>query len=83
MPTDGATGFNGELKLGSEGRVEFDSPPGIYGVRVREDSKKPRHWQADRFYRVDNEGPSPQIISIKLREAPNVPSGKTSLSARE
>jgi hypothetical protein len=82
MPSDGSSGFNGEVALDSEGRAEFESPPGIYHVRVREATKEPRYWQAERYFRVDTEEATPQIFSIIVKEAPGAGVSNPSLSVR-
>ena len=81
-PRDGAGGYSGRLKLDPEGKVKFESPPGVYEVRVHEIAKEPRTWIGNRYYRVDLEADPPQVFNIKVRES-NIPSGSTSpLSAR-
>ena len=82
MPSDGASGFNGEVAVDSEGRAEFESPPGIYHVVVREAAKEPRYWQSERYFRVDTDEPSPQVFSIIVKEAPGAGASNPSLSVR-
>lgn len=67
-PPDAPQGFAIDQPLGRHGRVELESLPGIFSVRVRELGKGKRIWEGERLFRVI-ESTTAQSFAVTVVEA--------------
>jgi len=71
-PEEAPTGYRTTISLDRDGRGEFDSPEGVFLVRVRESGvTTERSWTAARLYRIDAAGSGPIAVRIDLNSEPN------------